>query len=451
MNVFQDWLFDPLNQRYRVTLVEIHADSGIYRLATQPYFQDSAAWDDLIINEIMVESALDASVTVGDFTFTDDYRTHWGIEDFYGRPCRAWLGDTRWARNAFVPLADLVIDHIQRQQDGVYRVTFTDAVPALEERVVGLSANGQPLPIVYGSPKNVTPIMTDYLKSEYRFAESALSAIGAVRDRGKTPASFTRLLPTGSVRIGVSVAGGVTGDVTAATTLLRDVIAALLTRAGITTPATNITMRRFPAAHPNGYPVDAFINDKSTYRELLQRICEASGASLAREADGKYSLTYITFDGNPVLTLTADDILELSEEGREPVYKQITVNFDKNWSIQSPSELAGGVPLADVTLYGSEYYGKVNATTNYAGSLHDGTLQQDTMAGEAVAQAEARRLARRYAYPRRRWRIKTTQTAIALQAGDLITVQDAALSGTVLIVAIAKNYTDLTTDLECIA
>ncbi|OQX12805.1 MAG: hypothetical protein BWK73_13905 [Thiothrix lacustris] len=306
-----DWLLDPRNQRYRATLIEIHADSGLYRLATQPYFQPDGAWDDLLLDEVVVESALDASVSVGDFTFSDDYRTHWGVEDFYGRPCRVWLGDTRWARDAFVQIADLVIDHIQRQDDGVYRVTFTDSMPLLEEKIIGTKVNGQPMPVAYGSPRNVTPIMTDYLTRVYRFSESALTAISAVRDRGKTPSTITKLLPTGSVKIGVNVAGTITGDVTAAPTFLRDVVAALLTRAGIATTAASIVMRRFPTAYPNGYPLDIYIDDQPTYRDLLQSICESCGASLAREANGAYSLTYITFDSTPSLTLTSDDILPI--------------------------------------------------------------------------------------------------------------------------------------------
>lgn len=448
---FDDWLLDPRNQRYRATLVEIHADSGLYRLATQPYFQPDAAWDDLLTDEIIVESALGASITVGDFTFVDDYRTHWGSEDFYGRPCRIWLGDTRWSRSAFVQIADLMIDHIQRLDDGVFRVTFTDAMPALEEKITGVLVNSQPVPVVFGSPRNVTPIMTDYLTRTYRFSESALTAISAVRDRGKTPAASTKLLSTGSVKIGVNVAGTITGDVTAAPTYLRDVVAALLTRAGITTTAASIAMRRFPAAYPNGYPLDLFIVDQPSYRDLLNTICEACGASLAREADGTYSLTYESFDGEPVITLTSDDILEISEESREQVYKTIVVNYAKNWTVQTASELAGGVAMPDVKKYGSEYYGTLTAQTNYGGSLHDGTLTHDILSGLSEAQAEAERLAKRYAKPRRRWRISATQTAIAVRAGDLVAVNDPALSGSVLVVAMSKNNTDLTVDLEVIA
>jgi hypothetical protein len=449
--VFNDWLLDPRNQRYRATLIEIHADSGLYRLATQPYFQPDAIWDDLLIDEVIVESALDASVSVGDFTFSDDYRAHWGSENFYGRPCRVWLGDTRWARSAFVQIADLVIDHIKRKDDGVFSVAFTDALPLLEEKIIGLKVNGQPIPVVYGSPRNVSPIMTDYLTRTYRFSESALTAISTVRDRGKTPATITKLLPAGSVKIGVNVAGTITGDVTATPTYLRDVVASLLTRAGIATTAASITMRRFPAAYPNGYPLDIYIDDQPTYRDLLQTICEACGASLAREANGTYSLTYVTLDGMPSLTLTSDDILEISEESREPVYKQITINYNKNYTVQSASELAGGVSMADVKKYGSDYYGTLTATTNYGGSLHDGTLTHDILSGQAEAQAEAERLAERYAVPRRKWRISATQTAINVQVGDLITIADPALSSVVLVVAVSKNNTDLTADLECIA
>ncbi|OQX08369.1 MAG: hypothetical protein BWK73_25550 [Thiothrix lacustris] len=144
-------------------------------------------------------------------------------------------------------------------------------------------------------------------------------------------------------------------------------------------------------------------------------------------------------------------ILEISEESREPVYKQITVNYNKNYTVQTASELAGGVSMADVKKYGSDYYGTLTATTNYSGSLHDGTLTHDILSGQTEAQAEAERLAERYAVPRRRWRIEATQTAINVQVGDLITIADIALSSTVLVVALSKNNTDLTADLECIA
>lgn len=448
---FRAWLYDPRNQRHRVTLVEIHADSGVYRLATQPYFQPSAAWDDLLLDDIIVESSLEASVSVGDFSLSDDYRAHWGSEDFYGRPCRIWLGDARWARSQFVQLADLVIDHIQRVDDGVYRVSFTDSIPQLEEGASGAIVNGQPMPVVYGSPRNVSPVMTDYMTLTYRFADSPLAAISAVRDRGRTPASFTRLLSTASVRMGVNIAGTVTGDISTAKTLLRDVVADLLTRSGIATTPASITMRRFPAAYPNGYPVDWVIADQPSYRDALASVCAACGASLTRNEIGGYVLTYQTLTGTPAASLASDDLTEIEEEGRDGVYKTIECSYHRNWTVQPASDLAGGVPLADVKKYGAEYYGVLTAQTNYSGSLHDGTLKHGILSGLAEAQAEAQRLAQRYAVPRRRWRVEATQAAIEINAGDLVSVHDSALAATGLVISAAKNYTDLTATLEIVA
>jgi hypothetical protein len=445
---FDAWLYDTRNATYRVTLVEIQGVAS-YDLATQPYFQANRAWDDLILDDIILESAIDASISAGDFTFADQYRGHWGQENFYGKPCRIWIGDTRWSRADFRQLADLVIDHIQRVSDGVWRVTFTDAVPLLEATLKGATVAGKIAPIVFGSPKNISPVLVDYLTLTYRFNESAVTAISAVRDRGLSQAKAPTLsLPTGEAKLRVSVAGQITGDVTASPTYLRDVVAALLTRAGITTTSASIAMRRFPAAYPNGYPVNLLINGETTYRDILAQVCKACGASLSRTATGGYSLTYITLSGTPVVTLTSDDLLDISESSRERVYQNVVINYNKNWTVQTESDLAGGVPLSDVTKYGSEFFGKLTATTTYSGSLHDGTMTVNILSGLDEAKAEAERLSTRHAVFRRSWELTAVQTGMIAEVGDIVRIEDSAVIGNMLVENVTKNFTNLTTTIK---
>ena len=446
---FNFWLLDPRNQPYRVVLVEIIADSGTYRLATQPYYADDGPYDDLILDQIIGERRLGKDVSAGDFTFVDNYRMHWQKETFRGRACRLYFGDVRWPRTDFAKLAELVIEHIQRVRTDVYQVTFSDAIPVLEEKIIGTIQGGQKLPVAFGSPKNVTPVMIDYATRKYRFCEGDFITV-AVRDKGLA-VSHTKQPATGSVTLTYDPYGQVTGDVTTTKTTLRDVVAALLTRAGIATNPTDIVLRNFPAAYPDGQPLDLFYTDEPSYREVLDALAEATGSARTRLADGRYAFTYLNYNASPTLTLYADELLEITENGCEKIYKSIEVKYDPNYTVQSPGELASvgtGMTLALVTQYGKDYYTTLSQASGYTGAIHDGTFTKEVPMGAVGAGVELTRLATQYGKLRRNWRLKAVQTAIFAQEGDTIRVECEAYTGNLLVTAVTTNYTSLIIDIE---
>ena len=557
---FDAWLLDSRNDAYRVTLVELIPLSGsvTYKLATAPYVDGNTIWDDVLASDIVVDESLDDGLSVGDFDLFDPY-TVWTSLPLRGGYCRILVGDTRTALGQFVQVANLIIDNISRKTDNHYTVTITDREPKLEEKIIGATVANQSLPIIYGSPRNVTPILINPINLQYQFCEPPLVAIRAVRDRGLTPASVTKSPSTATIALGNAVTGAVTGDVSgvasstgnvggatglnynavapslsltiaavsqtvavggqygyafgdqvkltnsasawmsgyitavnisawstggpieyateyvidvdtvagsgaktgwtmsliaAATTdgaPLRSVVASLLTRAGILTAADAIEMRSFPVTAASGYDIDLVITDEPTYADTLDYIVRQCGARLHRTASRGWALTYINISNPPAMAVELDDLLDFAEDGLEPVYKQIAVRHTKNWTVQAAGELAGGVVMTNVKKYGAEYWGKLTATTAYAGDMHDGTLNADLDSGVIAAGIELARLVAMSGVARKRYRATALARALSLVPGDTITLLGTGINNNTLIKSTSKNYTKMTAGLEVIS
>jgi len=73
---FKQWLIDPSNDNYRVTLFEIHHSSGVVRLATHEY-NKTKPFGAFIIDVPSFATRIDAPVSVGSLKAVDVRKLGW--------------------------------------------------------------------------------------------------------------------------------------------------------------------------------------------------------------------------------------------------------------------------------------------------------------------------------------------------------------------------------------
>jgi hypothetical protein len=353
-------------------------------------------------------------------------RDGWLDEAWDGRAVRLLVGAPSWTLAQFVPVFAGVATGLQATGEGDLRLLMSDFREQLNRPVqptlltTGPSAN-EPAPIVLGSVYNIEPPNTDAALHRYPVHDAAVTAISDVRVGGLT-SSHTNDLANGHFDLGVTPAGRVTADVTGPLSTAAEMLVEVASRAGYSSFDT-AGLAAFASAAPQ--PLGLYVGERRNAIDVLDDIAASVGAWW-----GIDSLQQITAAvsgiGTPVLTLTADDVVQYGVELTDVVLPawRVRVGYRRNWAVQTDG-LFAAVPEDARQRFGREY-DVAEANDPAVQTLHplarDPDVAGTLLVSPTDAAAEAARRLALFGVPRRLYRVRATRRAWPLRAGQTVTL-----------------------------
>jgi hypothetical protein len=353
--------------------------SGIYY---EPRIEQPALLSYDMLSDLKIAGI--SSVGYGELTLinNDGGLDYLNAYTFDGRSVVIKAGDDQAAYASFVTVFKGIVSHVDVEYS---RVAFRikDKVELLERPLQtisylgnnslpsglegDISLKGKPKPLVYGETKNVTPVMVNTSRLIYQVSSDAVASIPKVFDKGveltfqgsyssqldmetnaPDPGNFKVWESGGMFRLGSSPAGSITCDVVANDVYLSDILVKLLTSDnGI--DLADIVMDDFSGMAAAGFIVDLYVAEALTITEAVDAVCTSVGVSWWFDNLGRFRATQLAAPvSGSVATFTDVEILSLdrntaSIDGKPYPVWSINVGYDKNWTIQTPDQLAGSV------------------------------------------------------------------------------------------------------------
>lgn len=468
----------------RCILVEVIARvSGIETtryLSNMGYFDTSAGreYDPIVVGnslQIVERISIDGQSTInyGDIELINKGGDldSW-LEDIWrNRAVAAYIGDVKWARSDFRPIFVGVVDDIDSRDSESLNIKVRDKLarlntPVSENTLGGSTPNKNELiPICFGEPHNITPLLADPATLDYRFHDGQAERVIEVRSNG-VPAGVTTTLSSGKFVPDVNPQGTTITcdpqgyDDGGYITSCRDIIEVLVTEYGeANTRFTagdldSTNLNAFDSAHTQKYGI--YLNRRENVKSICDEIASSIGAQMVMSRAGLLQLHQIDLppSGTPTEITTADmfeDTLAIAE--RIPVQAAVTINYARNYTVQD--SLDTGIIQKHKDSFAKEWWSVTSedatTKTNYRLDAEPEPINT-FLISESEASAEATRRLTLFKTQRHIISFQGRPNLIELQLGDPVTVTHPrfGLSGgkTGMVVGMSINWQNLFVELE---
>lgn len=360
--------------------------------------------------------------------------------DWVGRPLALYIGDPSWPKSRFRLVwsgttADMSMSGtntlVIQARDAQYLLNQPLAVTTL---ATGPQA-GQPWPLCFGDCSNVTPVLLDDTLHRYAVHDGQVRRISAVRVAGValTPGTgYATDEATGTFALVAAPTGQVTCDVQGAIVdgVYLQTAAQLLRHLAVDRGA-------FPAANIDADAFATFATDCPQFLglfqgpqvvnvyQLMDAIILSVGGYYAVSRDGLLRAARFDFDGDPVLTIEPQDIVEfgLTLERTTPPVRQISLGSARNWTPQTVT--ASGVSELARAAAANPYTAATvaNPDASLYGKVVDDGLVGTLLTSPVAAATEATRRVGLWGQRRYQFAVKCFTAPQRLNLGDAVTVK----------------------------
>lgn len=424
---FKAWLADPNAERTILfeTVANVNGVDVSRYLCTRGFV--SSQWDSpantpylaVVVGgiEFTARIALDGGSAVGfgdiELDNTNGDLDSWLNDIWHNKPCRAYIGDVKWARMDF----RMIFDGVLAGADSVNRNRFNLLVrdklarldnPISEVKLGGTGPKADTLvPVTFGEVHNVTPILEDGATLKYKFHVANSEACIEVRDAGVPLADtqFSYFPLTANVQLQQKPYGDITlsvqGDKTDGYKNRVAPLASHVLRNYGTEPQMRFTVNDIDEANfsqfdlLNPQPVGLYADSRMTVRDCVDAFAASVGARLSMSFTGKARLVKIALPptGTP-LSITESDMVagSLQIADRLPVRASVKVAYCKNWTVQT--NLPGLIPEEHKNLFNEEWLYASASDPDVAadyGLWEEAEPEQTLLLRKIDAQAEAGR------------------------------------------------------------
>ncbi|MEZ5537652.1 MAG: hypothetical protein R3F02_18785 [Thiolinea sp.] len=381
---YRDWLIDPVNNEHRVLLIEADHATGTVNMATLPYCSETGVpYDAWLPDMPVLDSTLFDHVAAGSFTAINNLNPDvWQSYNFTGQECRWLLGDLRWNRGQFQPVTTAILGDVSRDE-----FTFGfDLVDKgfLLEKEIQLNTSGTEdkqvtIPITLGSVFNVQPVLIDYGQQIYQIHDGLVEAL-TVRDNG-VPVQFTPMLAIGQFKLKNRPVGTVTCDVQQANDSVLSMAQFIADKAGM-----GQVQQYGLAAWQRIAKLGIQIRNTISYARILDELAAAVGGWW--RLDGLGRIEFVSDQQAALdLTLTEDDIIDLTPGSEQRPYNRIKLHYAPNATVLDEAVLEG--PLEAGVISRTMHQRLINEgstleqPTQAITGLFEATLEQSTLIADA--------------------------------------------------------------------
>lgn len=334
----------------------------------------------------------------------------------------------------------------------------------------GDDVRGRPKPLTYGVARNVSAVLVNASLLAFQVHDGPVQDVTAVYVRGaaitkgadytsqsqlesSAPSTGTyRVWPGGGMfRLGSQPDGQVTADVggdaaggnyvSAVPAIVERIIT---TRGGLTADDIGVSVGSLASSLTQ--PVGAHISGGGPIRQTLDDLCASLGLYWYFDQQGAFQLGRLEAPaGAPALTLQtfggrgivaepdSADVLSLErqssrDEGNGLPAWRVTVGYRRNWTVQSPGDLAGAVSEARKSTVSRDMLTTAPADDTSVQAVHllATELRRDTLLDAAAdAEVERDRLAGIYGVRRDRYRVRVQLSGdvAAVDLGSVVRLQ----------------------------
>lgn len=386
--------------------------------------------------------------------------------DWIGRGLAVAVGDESWPRSDFRSVWTGVIADLKMNGTNELVIVARDMQHLLNQPIQvptfesGPSL-GAPLPLVFGVAKSVLCLLVDATTHKYRVSDGPVASITNVRANGLSVGSQSLSVTTdlfdGSFTLNGTPYGTLTADVTGASygSSAMDNAADLFVYFAVTRgylSANDLDLDSIAQLRidcPQKLSLATPAADTMVY-EVLDQIVNTIGGFYAVDRDGKLYVRQFAMDGDPVLSITASDIVERGltlQRIIQPV-GEIRIGSAKNnasSAVRASSYTAnGGFPNGpnetETALMLKSYQGVGSASNANGGQYakmrvavnpepasnngtEDPTLIPSLFVYAADAAAEATRRMTIWGSRRYVFRVSCFVAPLLLRLGDVVTLQ----------------------------
>ncbi|WIX32497.1 hypothetical protein QO259_17055 [Salinicola sp. JS01] len=421
---FERWLESPSERR--VMLIEMDHGGGTVQIADQPYLApmgDDLAdptYLDVLSEAVGISTRVDGLIEYGDLTLIDDGSiTPWLHYAWRGWPVRILLGDMRWSRHDFRPLAVATNQGVQSGRAGRIVMRISDSSALLDDPIDtgSLPDDAGPVPLVLGRVFNAPTYRVSTQTLRYAVSYLPLQSLYA-RDIGNI-VPRTAHLADGEMTL--DNAPGNQSDITAAPIESHDtpleIVQWVAARYGReVAPTTSLPSVRVGLQSSN----------EISGAQILDALADTLGAGWMIDALDRIDMRVLTAPtGAAEITLEPDDVQDATLQLDEivPPWASLTLRWGRNYA--PLNNVAAIVDQNDPAL--AARLRQEWRETSRSQSLPDyplaeavtlDTLMQD--AGEVATECE-RRLAY-HSVPREHWRVTTYRPTVALYQSIIVNV-----------------------------
>lgn len=316
------------------------------------------------------------------------------------------------------------------------------------------------LGIVFGEVHNITPLQIDPSTLEYLVSSVAIKEILEIRDNGvpvhstiTTPGItgaevaanvtlggtsyklFRPLVGSSTVSVqGVNETIDLNTGATVPTTFspyIASLVAYIVSKTGHATlrlnSTTEIDLPNFNTFNTaNQKPVGIYINDNTSVISACQSLASSLGAQIYFNREGKLRIIQLgVYTNDPLIYITDSDIIHhsLQISGKTEVQAAVSINYCKNWTVQSGLET--GIPQEHKDMFAKDWllYTVDNPAVKTTYKLTaDPTAKNTMLLTEADATTEANRLLAYYEVPRTVYSFTGTPRMQLLKLGQQVNI-----------------------------
>ena len=343
---YSRWLTDPLSKKTLLLELDSYSGDTLY-LANGWYVSKPGDTDsnrpyiDVIQSIPPIISRYDRDSTIGRLSIINDGTFDSWIRDkiTIGYPLNLFLGDSSWSREDFRTIFSGLCGGLFDSDNDRIDIRITDKRFKLNKKLVEVFWEDPitVLPLLYGSAFNVTPQY--YGSTDLYILSNDSVAYMQPRDSGLN-VSYTQ---SGSgFRLTSAPSGEITCDANANFSyLIGDVIGDILEKAGL-------SASEIDSNYINDYAISLYSVDPNyTALNALNELCNPISIKWRFNRNGVLKLTQLVQPENETAVYTIDEgVISLDSikmVSKESHIGKIYVGYEKNWTVQNSSSLAGSV------------------------------------------------------------------------------------------------------------
>lgn len=473
------WLKTPYhNSVLLVEVSEVQGGASTLYLSSKPYVtspsdtQPNTRYDPCVVGGVSFNESLSTTNTVnisyGDIEVdnTNGVKDAWFDYIMANRPVNIFIGDVSWPRTDFRNIFSGILEDITSRGLSSINLVIFDKLQKLNGPISEAllpqvnTTTDVTIPVVFGEVFNITPIVTDTIVNtlEYQVHTGAIEDIIEVRDNG-VPVSITKNVGAGKFSLNQNLYGQITCSVQGhkSPTYYNDVANLVKEIVKNYGPVDNrftdadIDLSNFSTfAAANTQPVGIFAQGGDNVLSVANQLASSIGAQVSMSSLGLLRLVKLALPSTgTAYSIGSNDIEDDSViiQEKPEVSGATKIAYCKNWTTQVGTNIAGGVPSQNLTLFETEWLYETNTNSGVVSSYRLTTEpeeEQTMLLTTASAVAESARRTSLWGTARYIYTVKCYAHLLPVELGDAITLTDSrfglSAGKTGLAISIARDW-----------